>query len=81
MTGDASNSEHTREREPLTGPRSLSSTQAEAKELPLTVAAAAKRIGVSSSKIYQLVAERRIAHFRVGGKTSFRSLFWATLLV
>jgi len=38
----------------------------------LTVAAAARRIGVSLSKVYQLTAARQIAHFRVGGKIVFR---------
>jgi len=34
----------------------------------LSVKAAARRLGISSSTLYQLVARRRIAHFRVGGK-------------
>lgn len=33
-----------------------------------TVAEAAERAGVSESLIYQLCEERRIAHFRPGGK-------------
>jgi excisionase family DNA binding protein len=34
----------------------------------LSVKAAAHRLGISSSTLYQLVARRQIAHFRVGGK-------------
>ena len=37
----------------------------------MTVAQAAKQIGISESKLYQLVAARAIAHFRVGGKILF----------
>jgi excisionase family DNA binding protein len=34
----------------------------------LTVKQAAERAGVSESLIYQLCEERRLAHFRLGGK-------------
>lgn len=34
----------------------------------MTVNEAAKNIGISPSKLYQLIAARRIAHYRVGGK-------------
>jgi excisionase family DNA binding protein len=34
----------------------------------LTVADAAERAGVSISLVYQWVDERRLAHFRVGGR-------------
>ena len=37
----------------------------------MTVSEASKRIGISGSKLYQLVAARRIAHYRVGGKILF----------
>jgi len=37
----------------------------------MTVNEAAKRIGISASKLYQLVGARRIAHYRVGGKIIF----------
>jgi excisionase family DNA binding protein len=37
----------------------------------MTVSEAAKRIGVSASKLYQLVAARKIAHYRIGGKIVF----------
>lgn len=37
----------------------------------MTVAEAAKKIGISTSKIYQLAAARRISHYRVGGKPIF----------
>lgn len=37
----------------------------------MTVAEAAKKIGVSCSKLYQLVSTRAIAHYRVGGKIVF----------
>jgi excisionase family DNA binding protein len=37
----------------------------------MTVAEAAKQIGISASKLYQLVAARAIAHYRVGGKIVF----------
>ena len=37
----------------------------------MTVGEAAKKIGVSCSKLYQLVAARQIAHYRVGGKIIF----------
>jgi len=40
-------------------------------EMVMTVAEAAKRIGVSASKLYQLVAARRIAHYRIDGKIVF----------
>lgn len=34
----------------------------------MSVAEAAKRIGISASKLYQLVAARRVSHARVDGK-------------
>lgn len=37
----------------------------------MTVAEAAKKIGISSSKLYQLAAARVISHYRVGGKILF----------
>jgi len=37
----------------------------------MTVTEAARKIGISTSKLYQLVAARRIAHYRVGGKIVF----------
>jgi len=37
----------------------------------MTVAEAAKKIGVSCSKLYQLVAARAVAHYRIGGKIVF----------
>jgi excisionase family DNA binding protein len=37
----------------------------------VTVNQAAKKIGVSASKLYQLVSARKIAHYRVGGKIVF----------
>ena len=37
----------------------------------MTVAKAAKKLGVSASKVYQLVALRRIAHYRIDGKIVF----------
>jgi excisionase family DNA binding protein len=37
----------------------------------MTVADAAKKIGVSCSKLYQLVSARAIAHYRIGGKIVF----------
>jgi len=37
----------------------------------MTVSEAAKRIGISASKLYQLVSARHIAHYRVGGKIIF----------
>ena len=37
----------------------------------MTVAETAKKIGVSCSKLYQLVAARAIAHYRIGGKIIF----------
>jgi excisionase family DNA binding protein len=37
----------------------------------MTVAEASKKIGVSASKLYQLVAARRIAYYRIGGKIVF----------
>jgi excisionase family DNA binding protein len=38
----------------------------------MTVGEAAKQIGISESKLYQLVAARAIAHYRVGGKILFQ---------
>ena len=37
----------------------------------LTVLEVSKILGISASKLYQLVAGRRIAHYRVGGKILF----------
>ena len=37
----------------------------------LPVKLAAKRLGISQSKLYQLAADRKIAHYRVGGKIVF----------
>ncbi len=37
----------------------------------MTIAQAAGKIGVSMSKLYQLVAAQAIAHYRVGGKILF----------
>ena len=37
----------------------------------LSVKEAAKRMGVSASKLYQLASERKVAHFRIGGKIVF----------
>lgn len=37
----------------------------------MTVVEAARRIGISPSKLYQLAAARAIAHYRVGGKIVF----------
>lgn len=37
----------------------------------MTVNEAAKKIGISTSKLYQLVSTRQIAHYRVGGKIIF----------
>jgi excisionase family DNA binding protein len=37
----------------------------------MTIAQAANRIGISKSKLYQLVAARAIVHYRVGGKILF----------
>jgi excisionase family DNA binding protein len=34
----------------------------------MTVAEAAEKIGVSSSKLYQLASARVISHYRIGGK-------------
>jgi excisionase family DNA binding protein len=34
----------------------------------MKIGEAAKKIGISASKLYQLVAARQIAHYRVGGK-------------
>jgi len=36
-----------------------------------SVKEAAKRLGISQSKLYQLVSLRQIAHYRVGGKIVF----------
>jgi excisionase family DNA binding protein len=38
----------------------------------MTVAVAAKRIGISVSKVYQLVAAGRISYYRVGKKILFQ---------
>jgi excisionase family DNA binding protein len=37
----------------------------------MTVAEASKRIGISASKLYQLVSARRISHHRIDGKILF----------
>jgi excisionase family DNA binding protein len=37
----------------------------------MTVIEASKKIGISPSKLYQLIAARQIAHYRVGGKILF----------
>ena len=37
----------------------------------MTVIEASKKIGISVSKMYQLVAARSIAHYRIGGKIVF----------
>lgn len=37
----------------------------------MTIAEASIKIGISSSKLYQLVAARQIAHYRIGGKIVF----------
>jgi excisionase family DNA binding protein len=37
----------------------------------MTVSEASRRIGISRSKLYQLVAARKITHYRVGGKIIF----------
>lgn len=37
----------------------------------LSVKAAARRLGISVSKLYQLVSARRIGHYRIGGKILF----------
>jgi excisionase family DNA binding protein len=37
----------------------------------MTVTEASKMIGISNSKLYQLVAARKITHYRVGGKIIF----------
>jgi excisionase family DNA binding protein len=37
----------------------------------MTVSEAAKRIGISVSKLYQLAASRAISHYRIGGKIVF----------
>lgn len=38
----------------------------------LAVREVARRLGISASKCYQLVARRSIPHYRVGGKILFR---------
>jgi excisionase family DNA binding protein len=38
----------------------------------MTVREASGRIGISASKLYQLVAAHKIAHYRVGGKILFQ---------
>jgi len=35
------------------------------------VKAAARQLGISVSKLYQLVASRQISHYRIGGKILF----------
>lgn len=37
----------------------------------LSVRDAAKRLGVSISKLYQLAAAKKIGHYRIGGKILF----------
>ena len=46
----------------------------------MTVNEAARRIGISASKVYQLVGARRIAHYRIGGKIIFSELDIASYL-
>ncbi len=46
----------------------------------MTVAQAAQRIGISASKVYQLVASRQIGHYRIGGKIVFSEADIATYL-
>ena len=38
----------------------------------LNVGEAARRIGISPSKVYQLASARRISHYRIGGKIVFK---------
>ncbi len=40
----------------------------------MTIMEAAKKIGISSSKLYQLVSARAISHYRIGGKIVFSDL-------
>jgi excisionase family DNA binding protein len=40
-------------------------------EEAMTVTEAAKRLQISGSKLYQLVAKRLITHYRIGGKIVF----------
>ena len=37
----------------------------------LSVKTAARRLGISASKLYQLAACRKISHYRIGGKILF----------
>lgn len=37
----------------------------------MTVPETAKKIGISSSKLYQLASARAISHYRIGGKIVF----------
>jgi excisionase family DNA binding protein len=37
----------------------------------VTVSEAAKKIGISASRLYQLVSARQIVHYRIGGKIIF----------
>jgi excisionase family DNA binding protein len=46
----------------------------------MTVREASRRIGISASKLYQLVAARKIGHYRVGGKLIFSDDDVATFL-
>lgn len=38
----------------------------------MNVREAANRIGISASKLYQLVTRRAVAHYRIGGRIVFR---------
>lgn len=40
----------------------------------MNVRQAAQRIGISASKLYQLVARRAIAHYRIGGRIVFQDV-------
>jgi excisionase family DNA binding protein len=37
----------------------------------MSVKDAASKLGVSPSKVYELVSQRRLAHYRIGGKILF----------
>jgi excisionase family DNA binding protein len=38
----------------------------------MTVKQASQRLGISPSRLYQLVAARQIVHYRIGGKIIFQ---------
>ena len=46
----------------------------------MKITEAAKKIGVSASKLYQLVAARQITHYRVGGTIIFSEADIASFL-